>query len=124
MIRRPPRSTRTDHSFPTRRSSDLSLLRALAENEGQAPGELQVGNLDWPATLAGVFHPVDEHAEMLGDLLQGAVLVPELDLVGVLNRPLAVRVDLARLGHHLDRRDRRSREIGRASCRERVCQYV
>src|SRR3546814_5571695 len=23
MIRRPPRSTRTDHSFPTRRSSDL-----------------------------------------------------------------------------------------------------
>src|SRR3546814_18758115 len=25
MIRRPPRSTRTTHSFPTRRSSDLSL---------------------------------------------------------------------------------------------------
>src|SRR3546814_6205488 len=24
MIRRPPRSTRTDHSFPTRRSSDLA----------------------------------------------------------------------------------------------------
>src|SRR3546814_9685968 len=28
MIRRPPRSTRTDHSFPTRRSSDLTT-RAL-----------------------------------------------------------------------------------------------
>src|SRR3546814_6931121 len=31
MIRRPPRSTRTEHSFPTRRSSDLvtpALLRA------------------------------------------------------------------------------------------------
>src|SRR3546814_1729625 len=29
MIRRPPRSTRTEHSFPTRRSSDLpSSLRA------------------------------------------------------------------------------------------------
>src|SRR3546814_3412959 len=27
MIRRPPRSTRTDHSFPTRRSSDLRDLR-------------------------------------------------------------------------------------------------
>src|SRR3546814_4784729 len=26
MIRRPPRSTRTAHSFPTRRSSDLSRL--------------------------------------------------------------------------------------------------
>src|SRR3546814_20467891 len=27
MIRRPPRSTRTDNSFPTRRSSDLHLHR-------------------------------------------------------------------------------------------------
>src|SRR3546814_10839449 len=27
MIRRPPRSTRTDHSFPTRRSSDLLRAR-------------------------------------------------------------------------------------------------
>src|SRR3546814_3708909 len=25
MIRRPPRTTRTDHSFPTRRSSDLAV---------------------------------------------------------------------------------------------------
>src|SRR3546814_151870 len=25
MIRRPPRSTRTEHSFPTRRSSDLAM---------------------------------------------------------------------------------------------------
>src|SRR3546814_15127079 len=31
MIRRPPGSTRTTHSFPTRRSSDLrSLLKSLA----------------------------------------------------------------------------------------------
>src|SRR3546814_4143281 len=29
MIRRPPRSTRTDHSFPTRRSSDLLALKAI-----------------------------------------------------------------------------------------------
>src|SRR3546814_7496664 len=28
MIRRPPRSTRTTHSFPTRRSSDLHCRRA------------------------------------------------------------------------------------------------
>src|SRR3546814_2198759 len=27
MIRRPPRSTRTAHSFPTRRSSDLNYLK-------------------------------------------------------------------------------------------------
>src|SRR3546814_4671003 len=32
MIRRPPRSTRTTHSFPTRRSSDLHrLAHALAQ---------------------------------------------------------------------------------------------
>src|SRR3546814_8933629 len=29
MIRRPPRSTRTDHSFPTRRSSDLSTYTSF-----------------------------------------------------------------------------------------------
>src|SRR3546814_12192387 len=29
MIRRPPRSTRTDHSFPTRRSSDLQAMEFL-----------------------------------------------------------------------------------------------
>src|SRR3546814_15964161 len=30
MIRRPPRSTRTDTSFPTRRSSDLLLVLLIA----------------------------------------------------------------------------------------------
>src|SRR3546814_4794808 len=30
MIRRPPRSTRTTHSFPTRRSSDLVRLQQRA----------------------------------------------------------------------------------------------
>src|SRR3546814_5441752 len=33
MIRRPPRSTRTAHSFPTRRSSDLKTALADAEVE-------------------------------------------------------------------------------------------
>src|SRR3546814_13444511 len=31
MLRRPPRSTRTDTLFPTRRSSDLAVLREGAE---------------------------------------------------------------------------------------------
>src|SRR3546814_19397101 len=31
MIRRPPRSTRTTHSFPTRRSSDLVRLKLRGE---------------------------------------------------------------------------------------------
>src|SRR3546814_12346730 len=33
MIRRPPRSTRLTHSFPTRRSSDLAWVKLL--NSGQ-----------------------------------------------------------------------------------------
>src|SRR3546814_16699744 len=34
MIRRPPRSTRTDTLFPTRRSSDLELLLASSDGRG------------------------------------------------------------------------------------------
>src|SRR3546814_10485176 len=37
MIRRPPRSTRTAHSFPTRRSSDLHTDRS-ASSAGAQPG--------------------------------------------------------------------------------------
>src|SRR3546814_6586865 len=38
MIRRPPRSTRTEHSFPTRRSSDL-VGRRKAGHRPQALGD-------------------------------------------------------------------------------------
>src|SRR3546814_1070940 len=37
MIRRPPRSTRTDTLFPTRRSSDLSIARHPAEASFSRP---------------------------------------------------------------------------------------
>src|SRR3546814_10704739 len=40
MIRRPPRATRTEHSFPTRRSSDL---RALAGHAGHRRRRYEVG---------------------------------------------------------------------------------
>src|SRR3546814_11544549 len=45
MIRRPPRSTRTDTLFPTRRSSDLAMtgLRfMLARRVAQVPGGVPV----------------------------------------------------------------------------------
>src|SRR3546814_3783611 len=35
MIRRPPRSTRTDNSFPTRRSSDLFLTHILIVHDNE-----------------------------------------------------------------------------------------
>src|SRR3546814_18018838 len=40
MIRRPPKSTRTEHSFPTRRSSDL------------APSTSGNGKMEWGCTAA------------------------------------------------------------------------
>src|SRR3546814_18224294 len=38
MIRRPPRSTRTTHSFPTRRSSDLPEVALIMDSAGEAVG--------------------------------------------------------------------------------------
>src|SRR3546814_3448365 len=41
MIRRPPRSTRTEHAFPTRRSSDLEMLVSL-NGRGRRPSFLKL----------------------------------------------------------------------------------
>src|SRR3546814_12423951 len=41
MIRRPPRSTRTAHSFPTRRSSDLRTV-FYVENDPETPLTVRV----------------------------------------------------------------------------------
>src|SRR3546814_8693768 len=41
MIRRPPRSTRTEHAFPTRRSSDLEMLVSL-NGRGRKPSFLKL----------------------------------------------------------------------------------
>src|SRR3546814_11740313 len=47
MIRRPPRSTRTTHSFPTRRSSDLQagqlFRQPFAHIAGRIVGQQQMG---------------------------------------------------------------------------------
>src|SRR3546814_14509651 len=105
MIRRPPRSTRTDTLFPY-----TTLCRAVAALEednseiGQALGQL--------ARIAGHVSP-DAAAEEYQALFIGVArgeLVPygSYYLTGFLNeKPLA-----------------KLRHIGRASCRERVCQYV
>src|SRR3546814_2861898 len=50
MIRRPPRSTRTDTLFPTRRSSDLGVYQWLTKRPCYSrPG------------LAGFFQPMQRH---------------------------------------------------------------
>src|SRR3546814_18089872 len=45
MIRRPPRSTRTDTSFPTRRSSDLVFGAAAWFDEVEAASASETGQI-------------------------------------------------------------------------------
>src|SRR3546814_16614493 len=120
MIRRPPRSTRTDTLFPY-----TTLFRSQALGAGVAE-------------LAG-----EGAADLAGDAERAAVFLGNVDglnllAVGQAQQPLAGAVpgdlgdgDLgpahrAGLGEVLAEvlGEGGHGEIGRASCRERVCQYV
>src|SRR3546814_17104321 len=102
MIRRPPRSTRTDTLFPyttlfrSRRMKGTQLalavqLRDTASFANYWPGH----NADVVAALRELQHPT---------LLYGPTQSGRTHLLQAVCRA--------------------RREIGRASCRERVCQYV
>src|SRR3546814_12177003 len=100
MIRRPPRSTRTDTLFPY-----TTLFRSQLQHQGMR-GQLHLGDVlhpradlraDLPAAVDG---GVDDDAARKGlvAVQRGLPAAPQAD------------EDLV--------------EIGRASCRDRVCQYV
>src|SRR3546814_12892259 len=97
MIRRPPRSTRTDTLFPytTLFRSHHHVVVAAA---GAVAVEIRLANL--------MFHKPFSGRRVRLDRTRGR------DVVG----GDAVAEDRERLGV--------DDEIGRASCRERVCQYV
>src|SRR3546814_18587505 len=106
MIRLPPRSTRTDTLFPYTTLFRSDLLDAAAVGEGAAAVGLplvhlaegpQHGEVHQAARLGGNggVAPAEAPAPLGHRLLKGAA-----EVVGLLQ------------------------EIGRASCRERVCQYV
>src|SRR3546814_16872470 len=114
MIRRPPRSTRTDTLFPYttlfRSDATISLidegdLRPTAPRVAERAG----------VSVRSVFQHFDDleslHAAVAERLVERvAVLVVPIDPAGQLDdRP-------TRIVH--------PRELGRASCRESVCQYV
>src|SRR3546814_15107075 len=112
MILRPPGSTRTDPSFPTRRSSDLGRLTvSLPDDRLLLKADLATQSLD--IIDVGPFIGYDpERLARQGKA--GAIRT-----VGGAPRILPdapLRVEALR---NFD-----AREIGRASCRERVCQYV
>src|SRR3546814_19657673 len=129
MIRRPPRSTRTDTLFPYTtlfRSSEQQIARLFARARQVAPTVIFIDEIDSlvPARGRGFGEPqVTERvvntilAEMDGlEELQSVVVI------GATNRPNLVDPALLRPG----RFDEiiYVTEIGRASCRERVLQYV
>src|SRR3546814_15398619 len=107
MIRRPPRSTRTDTLFPTRRSSDLGVA---ISNEVPA---------DAPCLVA---QPRRLRQILLNLMTNSVKFSPP-------GTTVSVRLDIDDEGLCLQIIDRGrgmepKEEIGRGSCRERVCQYV
>src|SRR3546814_11557920 len=109
MIRRPPRSTRTDTLFPY--TTLFRSVQAGREARGQHPAAAEI-DVDQHAGIA--IHLAMAHHHGAGHRLEDpepviiAVFRPE----GGTGMLVVDDVEIAR------------REIGRASCRERVCQYV
>src|SRR3546814_18621422 len=96
MIRRTPRSTRTDTLFP-----DTTLFRSLVERLDRlvAAGDVVEGDL----------------RVILGQLLGRGL--------AELHDPAAAALHRVQEEQEQAEEEQEREEIGRASCRERVCQY-
>src|SRR3546814_12325824 len=112
MLRRPPRSTRTDTLFPYTTLFRSSLVEELA-GTGALLSSFLEGNvgIDAEGYGAALASMSEVHSPV-----SGAVRLHEQI------EPMHV-ADLERLVPRLESADGYV-EIGRASCRERVCQYV
>src|SRR3546814_12441061 len=106
MIRRPPRSTRTDTLFPY-----TTHFRSPLDSSVQGPIEAALAKLE----EAGI--AIDRTSDLLPDLA-----AQQADYLRMLNISMA-RGAPAPDGHRATATDWFD-QIGRASCRERVCQYV
>src|SRR3546814_14171520 len=116
MLRRPPRSTLTEHSFPTRRSSDLlGLVVPIHPDEGSVPVENALA-----ATATDEVALVCVH-EVTAESLKWAHELATWRWIRDNCEELRVD-DLARA--EVSERLASAEEIGRASCGERVCPYV
>src|SRR3546814_17443885 len=101
MIRRPPRSTRTDTLFPY-----TTLFRSLDLLPAAVPARQKI---DHDLRMRGRF------AALLGELFTQH----DVDMA-VVEQQVAVAAHGGIAEHFLELHV----QIGRASCRERVCQYV
>src|SRR3546814_12554457 len=135
MIRRPPRSTRTDTLFPY-----TALFRSFKEKVGKldAPAEMKAKLIaDASAALSGpfkrgfdaMFAVLDEIEPQATDN-DGAWSLPEGEAYYADQLRLFTPTDLSADRIHPTGLDQVKRipgeleEIGRAACRERVWQYV
>src|SRR3546814_17956060 len=105
MIRRPPRSTRTDTLFPY-----TTLFRSLPQGREQ-------GAYSAPALSSAVKTALLE-AHQLARALGSTYIDPEHLFIALAGDPDHVP------GRLLASAGITPEKIGRASCRERVCQYV
>src|SRR3546814_15401666 len=114
MIPRPPRTTRTDTLFPytTLFRSDSAMRPRLRRHRDRQPFLRQLAHQIDEALPLFSKAVGDRHAHVVEEQLRRVRLVLP-DLVEV-----AAALETLTLG--LDQDD----QIGRASCRERVCQYV
>src|SRR3546814_15820675 len=114
MIRRPPRATRTDTLCPytTLFRSDHDVF--LPDRQLLAAGDQQLLAHQVDAGDPLGHRVLDLDAGVHLDEVEAAVLEQELERAGaaVADADAGIHADLADL------------EIGRASCRARVCQYV
>src|SRR3546814_20416129 len=116
MIRRPPRSTRTDTLFPY-----TTLFRSAAGSPhhgcefGWRMTSRRSPSLRPPSSSLGCadlsYRPSWHNHTMLSSLCN------RVDLIKIM-------AQVAQLAHRSRFATERYNEIGRASCRERVCQYV
>src|SRR3546814_18335058 len=131
MIRRPPRSTRTDTLFPyttlfrSHRLRDYPVRRANARRpwfrHRRARRDRAAPPRRSPLSPAPVRRPIRASASCFLTHAFCKLLGGALDML--LNRTYRNTVPLCNL-LIFPTLDTSQHEIGRASCRERVCQYV
>src|SRR3546814_16813154 len=113
MIRRPPRSTRTDTLFPY-----TTLFRSVAAAAKAFPAWRDSSPEARGAVLTAMANVIIANADELADLL-----------IQETGRPMALaqfeilHIAVGYLNHYAELR-LETEQIGRASCRERVCQNV
>src|SRR3546814_21154850 len=116
MIRRPPRSTRTDTLFPTRRSSDLFTRDPQVSLD---PRPL----IDTLRAAAGPSNTRELDAHTLATRYFGDSILANMMMLGYAWQDGGIPLSEDAIMHALDLNGV-AVQIGRASCRERVCQYV